>query len=668
MPPKVSPIWEYFVEDAKDPSIVLCQVVGCRKPTVSRGKTGTARSRMTNTSMTSHLANHHPTKFSEFKASKNKVAAEKRKHEEEVDDDDLELTVQIFNLRNQTQKQKFLQQTTMTSFVGGSHTVGQAAGSTYDIHDQRAKEKHKGILMMVIMDLQPWSIVNDPGFIYCAHQLDPHYKIASATFYRGLLDKVYQRSIKKVEEKIDHDNPEFIACQLDGWSSYRHGYMGMLISYLTKNWKRVSLCLACSPFDDHHTGENIAEWLDSKLTSWKVLDKTTVVISDTASNMIKSMEYLPNDMEHCGCLNHVLQLSINDEIFEKPEVKNIMSKVKAFINYHSISVLLAAALEKAQKDLGWEKVLQPVKDVKTRWNTTHDTCKRFVELKDPISKVLDDAEWKDKIKVKEKVVKFSSHEWKVMENLVKVLEPFKEATLELSKASACISLTIPTVTSLLHTLNPSFSDTDVGVQDLKRRLKSNLEARVELYETRDIYSIATLCDPKFKEHFFRCADSRARAKQNLINLVEAEAYMEAMMDDQDPVEEVNESNNNLTGLAAVFQALKNKARKNEGAAQKKETAADIVNKYLDEELEEHKSLSWWSSFEVNSKESRVKLALCKVAKKYLTPCPTSTNCERLFSVAGQIMDEKRTNMLPENLERILFLRENVIVTNFSLDW
>ena len=64
-----------------------------------------------------------------------------------------------------------------------------------------------------------------------------------------------------------------------------------------------------------------------------------------------------------------------------------MSKVKAFINHHSMSVLLAAAPEKAQKDLGWKKVLQPVKDVKTRWNTTHDTSKRFVELKDPITKI-----------------------------------------------------------------------------------------------------------------------------------------------------------------------------------------------------------------------------------------------------------------------------------------
>ena len=103
-----------------------------------------------------------------------------------------------------------------------------------------------------------------------------------------------------------------------------------------------------------------------------------------------------------------------------------MSKVKAFINYHSISVLLAAALEKVQKDLGWEKVLQPVKE----WNTTHNSSKKFVELKYPITKVLDDAEWIHEIKVKEKVLKFSSHEWKVLENLVKVLESFKEATLE----------------------------------------------------------------------------------------------------------------------------------------------------------------------------------------------------------------------------------------------
>ena len=55
-----------------------------------------------------------------------------------------------------------------------------------------------------------------------------------------------------------------------------------------------------------------------KLESWKVIDKTTVCVSDTAANMLKMMEYLPNNMEHNDCLNHVFQLSINDEILEKP--------------------------------------------------------------------------------------------------------------------------------------------------------------------------------------------------------------------------------------------------------------------------------------------------------------------------------------------------------------
>ena len=64
------------------------------------------------------------------------------------------------------------------------------------------------------------------------------------------------------------------------------------------------------------------------------------------------MEYFPNNMEHNDCLNHVFQLSINDEILEKPEIKNIVANVRAFTNY--TSVLLSSALRKRQEELGWE--------------------------------------------------------------------------------------------------------------------------------------------------------------------------------------------------------------------------------------------------------------------------------------------------------------------------
>ena len=175
--------------------------------------------------------------------------------------------------------------------------------------------------MMVIMDLQPWSFVNDPGFLYYSSIMDPHYRVASTKFYRELLDKAHKVGVNKVVEKLKKDEPVAVSCQLDGWSVYRHGYIGMLINYITPSWKRVNLCLACSPFDDHHTSENLGNWLEEKLGKWGVLDKTTVVVSDTAANMLKMMDYLPNDMEHNSCLNHVLQLVINDEVFEKQEIK-----------------------------------------------------------------------------------------------------------------------------------------------------------------------------------------------------------------------------------------------------------------------------------------------------------------------------------------------------------
>ena len=54
--------------------------------------------------------------------------------------------------------------------------------------------------------------------------------------------------------------------------------------------------------------------------------------------------------------------------------------------------------------------------------------------------------------------------------------------------------------------------------------------------------------------------------------------------------------------------------------------------------------------------------------RYLTPPPTFNDSERLFSMAGQIMDEKQANLLPDNLEKILFLRENSVISNLSLDW
>ena len=54
-----------------------------------------------------------------------------------------------------------------------------------------------------------------------------------------------------------------------------------------------------------------------------------------------------------------------------------------------------------------------------------------------------------------------------------------------------------------------------------------------------------------------------------------------------------------------------------------------------------------------------------MAEIYLTPPPTTTDMERLFSTAGDIITKEWNRLLPATAERLLFLRENLPRINFK---
>ena len=43
---------------------------------------------------------------------------------------------------------------------------------------------------MIVLGLQPMSIVENPGFLMNQRLMDPSYEVASTPFYTNLLDKV----------------------------------------------------------------------------------------------------------------------------------------------------------------------------------------------------------------------------------------------------------------------------------------------------------------------------------------------------------------------------------------------------------------------------------------------------------------------------------------------
>ena len=81
MPKKTSPLWDYFEDE-----VVICQVGNC-KQRISRGKTGTERSRLSNTGMRTHLMTSHGKEWQEFlKKDQNQNAAKAEEKEKVLEE------------------------------------------------------------------------------------------------------------------------------------------------------------------------------------------------------------------------------------------------------------------------------------------------------------------------------------------------------------------------------------------------------------------------------------------------------------------------------------------------------------------------------------------------------------------------------------------------------
>ena len=373
--------------------------------------------------------------------------------------------VPIFHLNSHKKRKSFFQQNLPDMLE---------SKLTYDAQDPRAKVKHQGILTMIVTDLKPFNIVNSPGFLNYSKLLDPRFTVGSAMYYRRLLDKAYIKGKEKIKKKLEEAQPTSVSIQLDGWSQHHHGYIGLLVNYITKGWRRAKICLACSPYDISHTGQNVANWVESECDKWGITEEIGVVTTDTASNMKKMMEYLPIHFLHGGCLCHILQLTIHDELLEKPSIKNLIKTCRHICTYGNQSFQLSQFIVAQQLEAGTEKskCLNLVQDVPTRWNLTFLMLQRFIALQHVIRAALTDQHWQWILDVR-----ITNADWSLMEKVVLVLKVFYEATIRLSSNLACISDVIPIVTSLIVTLSSADRD-DLGVRDFKRKLKSSLEDRL----------------------------------------------------------------------------------------------------------------------------------------------------------------------------------------------
>ena len=633
------PIWDYFEKSTEDLSFAICKKC---KVNVSRGSKEVKK--MTTSNKKSHLKKvHGEVEYKAFlKTDVENNEAKKRTIEE------AELEESPFNIRNKTQKSNFLQR-----------SLGEMSISvpTWKVDDPRSKICHKSILEMIIWDLEAFNVVNKAGWLKMVKVLEPKFQPGSDKFYREMMQKSFASCKERMVKILADADPKDITLILDGWSQFHHGYVGVNIHFIDGKWERKKFNIGCVQLDTSHTGEAMADLVQNLTQEWKVDDKITFVVRDSASNMVRMGNLL--GWQHGDCTNHTLQLTIQDELLGMASVEKLVEKCRKVCTYANKSVLFSTDISDAQVLVEGHHPKQLAQDVRTRWNSTFDMMSRFLELK--VTAVLAKPKWVEKVEVH-----FFNQEWELMAKAVFLLKVFKEATLMLSGSQASISQVIPIVKLIRDSLQVGASDH--GVKTLKTKLKDALNRRFGEKEDTEEYALATLLDARYKGEFFQDSEKKAAAVQKLlVKLKEASSddLDVTVIEDQDAAAPVLIVEKEMTIQSLMNKAIEANVRTREASAGQV-TAEDILNNYLNAPLEVKKCLTFWKEYEQKAEGNKIMKALARLAKQYLTPPPTSTDVERLFSVAGNILTDDRNRLLPANVEKILFMRENIVNYNYSL--
>lgn len=286
---------------------------------------------------------------------------------------------------------------------------------------------------------------------------------------------------------------------------------------------------------------------------------------------------------------------------------------------------------------------------------------------------------------KTKMPQFSNVEWVTLSQCVKALEPYEEFTKQMSDSASTVADVIPLVVCLKNALQPTFVesapldlDSDDECQDyqtgveiinyLRTTMKAEIEKRFAGLEMDNNYRVATYLDPRYKAKFFSSSHIAEQVQGTVARLCDEIASVGVGEDEKptkkrkrDDEPKASTSKSTGTSLKGAMALILASSSDEESEEMTEANTMDMVHEYHKEKRlgANEDPLKWWKTN--NSKYP----ALGKLAQQYLSCPPSSVTSEQLFSVAGNIYDEKRNRLKGEKAEKLLFLKKNLPLLKFD---
>ena len=406
--------------------------------------------------------------------------------------------------------------------------------------------------------------------------------------------------------------------------------------------------------------------------------------SDNAANEQKAYQIL--GWPRFGCYGHRINLIVKYAL-SIPEVNKTLGKARKLVTFFHQSSSITEMLYEKQKLLLEARFHDHklIIDVPTRWNSTLYMLRRLVEQAPALMALANDPGLSKTAASTLKNCVFSFEELNLVESLVQLLDPFEKATqIVCADKTPTIHKVLPLAMKLVKVVAHQEDDHSV-VKKVKSKMQEQIGKRTTTEETS---LLACILNPFTKDLTFVPEEARNSA---MAMLKEQASKLNVTVN----VVVKTEKTDNMEGEEPTLPrlpSLDNEPLEAEPEAEaerqpqtKKFRSADADESWLDDiictgedaapgksgkspailEVERYISckvgasdegltvLQWWKKNEFFFPNLSI------LAKRYLCVPASSVSSERVFSLAGELVNKKRSRLSPSNINMLIFLNKNL---------
>ncbi len=565
------------------------------------------------------------------------------------------------------------------------------------------KAKLESVLDCLIDSGYPLSMVDQTWFRKMLQFTDHKFKLPGSAKLNKLLFAKWEDGKERMKNLLVRARRVTIC--VDGWSmkGLSNAFFGISACFYDDSTEKAwHIVLGLVQLHHPHTGEALAKAMLDCFERWQLQSsKIMLVVSDNGSNIVKAVkvmnefseageqaeaetESVTEDSDDSGdddatedlendenadittdldnvmtefddhstykrmpCMAHTMQLTIKKcyaEHYNKTIVKArvIVSRIRRS------SVAVQKLIEKTGKTL--------ISDNSTRWNSTYYMCKRLMDLKIPVNEIL----------IEMDIDTLLVSEWGIIEELVRLLEPFTAHTNLLQSDARSLSYVFPAILDLkchLTAFSGSAASRKVAadmLEDLQSRFISFLQPSHILFNPWP--AAACLLDPTVAALILSPEHDQlvAAAKQFIVTETSVARAVSpsatAIFVATDGAEgEVDI----MPPPMKLFRFASSHLRLQHAATNPTDDAAIIAKKQLDQYLAEIQQsvITDPNAFTFWSKRRPIYDKLAKFAFDVITAPASQAYVERIFSVCGLLCAGRR-NRMSKSLEMRVWMKLN----------